>query len=284
MVTVIKGIIPYISASTLQHSDRGEKTSVIKDLTFLFTDIRGFTTLSEGKSPDEVVNILNRYLDLQTEIILGNGGDIDKFVGDEVMAVFDGEEKELHASRACLAIIRAMQEEKNKQEAANLPVVEIGIGIHSGEAVFGSMGARERMDFTCIGDNVNLAARLEGANKAYNSKCLVTENVYKKIHTNFLCREIDFMTVKGKKEPVRIYEILHEMKTGVNNYGELKENFEKGLKLYRKKMWDEARDIFKQLDVKYHDGPSGVFYDRCMIFRKNPPAEDWDGVFNLNTK
>ncbi len=284
MVTVIKGIIPYISASTLQHSDRGEITSVIKHLTFLFTDIRGFTSMSEGKSPDEVVQILNHYLDLQTQIILDNFGDIDKFVGDEVMAVFDGEEKEKNAAKACLAIILAMQEEKEKREAEKLPVVDIGIGINSGEAVFGSMGARERMDFTCIGDNVNLAARLEGANKAYKSKCLVTESVYIKIKDDFLCREIDFMTVKGKKEPVRIFEILHETGAHDKKYGELIEHFEKGLRLYREAKWDEALSVFKNLITKYQDGPSTVFSDRCLIFKKNPPPADWDGVFSLETK
>ncbi len=284
MVTVIKGIIPYISASTLQHSDRIEKTSVIKDLTFLFTDVRGFTSMSEGKPPDEVVNILNHYLDLQTQIILDNGGDIDKFVGDEVMAVFDGAEKEKNAAKACLAIIRSMQDEKDRREADNLPVVEIGIGINSGEAVFGSMGARERMDFTCIGDNVNLAARLEGANKAYNSRCLVTESVYNKIHDNFLCREIDFMTVKGKKEPVRIYEIMNEIGEGVNNYSDLIEQFGKGLKLYRETKWEEAKAVFKEIASRFHDGPSAVFYNRCNIFKKNPPASDWDGVFSLTVK
>jgi class 3 adenylate cyclase len=284
MVTVIKGIIPYISASTLQHSDRGEKTSVIKDLTFLFTDIRGFTTLSEGRSPDDVVQILNHYLDLQTQIILDNAGDIDKFVGDEVMAVFDGEDKEKHAAKACLSIIQAMQAEKEKSEAENMPVVNIGIGINSGEAVFGSMGARERMDFTCIGDNVNLAARLEGANKAYNTKCLVTENVYKQIQKIYVCREIDFMTVKGKKEPVRIYEIIHETGKGSGKHDDIIEDFEKGLKLYRKTKWDDAMQVFKTLIDKYQDGPSSVFYDRCVIFKKNPPPPDWDGVFSLNVK
>ncbi len=284
MVTVIKGIIPYVSASTLQHSDRGEKVSLIKDLTFLFTDVRGFTSMSEGKSPDEVVNILNYYLDLQTQIILDNGGDIDKFVGDEVMAVFDGEEKEMHAAKACLAIIRAMKEEKEKRQAENLPVVDIGIGINSGEAVFGSMGASERMDFTCIGDNVNLAARLEGANKAYNSRCLINESVYKKIHSHFLCREIDFMTVKGKKEPVRIYEILHEKGPGADKNEALKAQFEKGLKLYRDTRWDDAMAVFKNLSDEFQDGPSGVFYKRCSFFKKNPPDEGWDGVYSLDVK
>ncbi len=284
MVTVIKGIIPYISASTLQYSEKKGKTSTIKDLAFVFTDIRGFTTLSEGKSPNEVVSILNYYLDLQTQIILENKGDIDKFVGDEVMAVFDGPDKELNACKASLEIQKAMQAEKEKNIANNAPFIDIGIGINSGQAIFGSMGARERMDFTCIGDTVNIAARLEGANKEYKTKSLITESVYNQAHNIYLCREIDLMTVKGKKEPIKIYEILGE-KSKINKKAiAIKENFEKGLKLYREKKWDEARAIFNENVEKFKDGPSGVFYIRCVIFKKNPPPTDWDWVFNMTVK
>jgi class 3 adenylate cyclase len=284
MVTVIKGIIPYISASTLRHSDREEKPSAIKDLAFVFTDIRGFTTLSEGKSPNEVVTILNYYLDLQTQIILANKGDVDKFVGDEVMAVFDGPNKEFNACKAALEIQKAMQREKEKHIANNEPAIDIGIGMNSGPAVFGSMGARERRDFTCIGDNVNIAARLEGANKEYKTKSLITESVYNQVRNSFVCREIDLMTVKGKKEPLKIYEILEEMAKVNKTAVKIKENFEKGLKLYREKKWDEALSIFNETVEKFKDGPSGVFYSRCVFFKKNPPPADWDMVFNMIAK
>ncbi len=284
MVTVIKGIIPYISASTLMHSDREGKTSTIKDLTFLFTDIRGFTTLCEGKTPEEVVNILNHYLDLQTQIILDNGGDIDKFVGDELMAVFDGPEKELNACKAGLEIRNAMEEERKKREALKEPTVEIGIGINSGTAVFGTSARRERMDFTCIGDNVNIAARLEGANKEYQSKSLITESVYKKVKDFYLCREIDFMTVKGKKEPIKIFDIMHEKGKASKAITDIKEIYEKGLKLYREKKWDEALAVFKENIEKFSDGPSEAFYNRCLLFKNNPPPDDWDGVFRLTVK
>ncbi|MGA2143293.1 MAG: adenylate/guanylate cyclase domain-containing protein [Brevinematales bacterium] len=284
MVTVIKGIIPYISSSTLQYSDTEGKTSTIKDLAFVFTDIRGFTTMSEGKTPNEVVAILNYYLNLQTQIILQNKGDIDKFVGDEVMSVFDGPDKELNACKAGLEIQRAMQSEKEKRIANNEPTVNIGIGINSGQAVFGSMGAVERMDFTCIGDNVNIAARLEGANKEYKTKSLITENVYNKVRHIYLCREIDLMTVKGKKEPVKIYEILEEKSKIKKDTQLLKEGFEKGLKAYREKRWDEALSIFNDNIEKFKDGPSRVFYDRCIIFKKIPPPSDWDYIFNMTVK
>ncbi len=284
MVTVIKGIIPYISASTLQYSEKEGKTSAIKDLAFVFTDIRGFTTISEGKTPNEVVEILNYYLDLQTQIILENKGDIDKFVGDEVMSVFDGPDKELNACKASLEIQKAMGAEKEKRIANNEPSIDIGIGINSGQVIFGSMGARERMDFTCIGDNVNIAARLEGANKEYKTKSLITSSVYNQVRNIYVCREIDLMTVKGKKEPITIYEIVGEKSRMNKETVELKEKFEKGLKLYRNRNWDEARSIFIENVEKYKDGPSQVFYDRCIIFKNNPPPADWDCVFNMTVK
>jgi class 3 adenylate cyclase len=284
MVTVIKGIIPYISASTLQYSEKGGKTSTIKDLAFVFTDIRGFTTMSEGKTPNEVVTILNYYLNLQAQIILNNKGDIDKFVGDEVMSVFDGPDKELNACKAGLEIQRAMRAEKEKRLANNEPTVDIGIGINSGEVIFGGMGAMERMDFTCIGDNVNIAARLEGANKEYKTKSLITISVYNKVKNIYVCREIDLMTVKGKKEPIKIFEILEEKAGAGKETIELKDSFEKGLKYYRDRKWNEAKSVFIENIEKFKDGPSQVFYDRCIIFNNNPPPEDWDCVFNMTVK
>lgn len=284
LVTVIKGIIPYVSASTLKHAETAVTSSVEKDLTFIFTDIRGFTTLCEGMEPNEVVSILNKYLDIETEIILQNGGDVDKFVGDEMMAFFQGPDKELHACRAAMEIRHAMMEEKELREKEGLPVVNIGIGINSGPVVFGSVGARDRMDFTSIGDTVNLAARLEGANKAYGSKSIISESVYKKIKDVFLCRELDYITVKGKNKPVRIYEILQEHSKAKDILFEIKEVFETGLKKYREKNWDEALDSFREIFEKFNDTPSKIFIERINHFVKNPPELNWDGVFKMTIK
>ena len=142
--------------------------------------------------------MLNHYLDLQSTIIHANGGDVDKFVGDEVMAMFEGARKEINACKASLEIRKAMAEEKELAELAKRNFVSIGIGINTGPVVHGSMGAKDRMDFTSIGDTVNLAARLEGTNKEYATKTLITEAVYEKVQDAFLCREIDLVTVKGK--------------------------------------------------------------------------------------
>jgi class 3 adenylate cyclase len=284
MATVIRGVVPYISASTLQHSGKGAPSTDRRDLTFLFTDIRGFTTFCEGRSPEEVVSLLNHYLDLQTEAILANGGDVDKFVGDEVMASFDGPDKELNACRAGMAIRAAMAKEQERARKEGKDSISIGIGINSGPVVFGSVGARDRMDFTSIGDTVNLAARLEGANKTYGTKSLITETVYEKIKGSFLCREIDLMTVKGKTQPVRIYEVLQERRAAAPKLEEIVAGFERGLAAYRNRDWKKAREAFAKVAETYGDEPSAVFLKRAELFEASPPAPAWDGVFAMTVK
>ena len=285
MVSLIKGIVPYISMSTLRHAEKESKRSTTsRDLCFLFTDIRNFTSLCEGMSPRKVVELLNHYLDIETEIILKNGGDIDKYAGDEMMAFFSGAKKEYNACKAAMEIRSAMKEQQELSVADGTTFVSIGIGINSGKVIFGSVGSRTRKDFTSIGDAVNLAARLEGANKVYGSKAIITETVFEKLKDTFICRELDFITVKGKTKPVRIYEILQEAKFAAEKLSEIKEIFEKGLSLYREQKWDESEKCFSLCAQKYNDMPSVVFIDRIRHFKENPPAADWDGVFKLKSK
>lgn len=282
--SLVKGIVPYISFSTLKNADRGSSQSRSRDLCFLFTDIRGFTTLCEDRSPKDIVEILNHYLDIETEIILNNSGDVDKFVGDEMMAFFGGPKKEYNACKAAMEIRAAMRKEQQQALMSGEDVISIGIGINTGKVVFGSVGSKSRMDFTSIGDTVNLAARLEGANKAYGSKSIITEAVYKKLKDAFVCRELDFITVKGKSEPVRIYEILQISTEASDKLYEIKNLFEKGLHAYRKQNWDKAEPFFKECAEKYNDMPSIIFLDRIKHFKKNPPDRRWDGVFVMSVK
>jgi len=284
MTTVIRGVLPYVSASTLKHSERATPSTETRELAFLFTDIRGFTTLCEGREPAEIVRMLNHYLELQSSVILANGGDIDKFVGDEIMAMFEGPAKELNACKAGIGIRAAMAKERQLAEAANRDVVSIGIGINAGPVVFGSVGARDRMDFTSIGDTVNLAARLEGANKTYGTKSLITEAVYEKVRDELLCREIDLLTVKGKTKPVRIYEVLQERKSAAPKLVDLSRLFEEALGLYRRQDWKGAERVFTKLVADLHDETSTVFLGRIRLFAMTPPPSPWDGVFNLTVK
>lgn len=289
LVNIIRGIVPYISFSTLKNAEKNNSkttktASTARELCFLFTDIRGFTSLCEGMQPKDVVSLLNHYLDLETEIILNNGGDIDKFVGDEMMAFFAGPRKEYNACKAAMEIRTAMRAEQQKSKEAGQDFISIGIGINTGKVVFGPVGSKTRMDFTSIGDTVNLASRLEGANKAYGSKSIITEAVYTKLRDTFICRELDFITVKGKTEPVRIYEILQKKSASEDKIYEIKELFEKGLGFYRKQKWENAEKFFLQCTEKYNDYPSIVFLDRISHFKENPPGKDWDGVFNMKVK
>lgn len=285
MVTLIKGVIPFISTSTLKAAENDKsKASSAKDLCFLFTDIRGFTSLCEGHKPKEIVDILNHYLEIETNIILKNGGDVDKFVGDEMMAFFSGAKKEYNACKASMEIRAAMRNEQQKALMNGNEFISIGIGINTGKVVFGSVGSEYRKDFTSIGDVVNTAARLESANKAYGSKSLITQAVYDKIKDKFICREMDYITVKGKKEVCCIYEILQEKESAGEKLYEIKELFEKGLYFYRKQKWDKAEDFFTQCATVYNDMPSVIFLDRIKHFKETPPAKNWNGVFNLRVK
>ncbi len=284
MISLIRGIVPYISVSTLRNADKETKRSSTRELCFLFTDIRGFTTLCEGMQPKEIVSILNHYLDIQTQIILKNGGDVDKFVGDEMMAFFAGPRREINACKAAIEIRAAMIEEQKHSISEEKPVISMGIGINTGKVVFGPVGSSNRMDFTSIGDTVNLAARLEGANKAYNTKAIISEAVYEKLQDMFVCRELDFITVKGKSKPVRIYELLYPVNSAPENILKLKDLFEKGLSCYRRKLWDKAEKFFGECWKLYKDKTSAVFLDRIAHFKITPPPAQWNGVFKMEVK
>lgn len=286
LVSLIRGVIPYLSNSTLKYADReaASKLSVTKELCFLFTDIRGFTSMCEGRPAKDVVSLLNHYLDLESEIIIKNHGDIDKFVGDEVMAFFAGPRKEYNACKAAMEIRAAMREAQKASLKDGSDYVSMGIGINSGKVTFGSVGSKNRMDFTSIGDAVNLAARLEGVNKAYGSKAIISEAVFEKLNGAFICRELDYITVKGKTEPVRIYEILQKKEDASLKIYDIRDKFESGLNAYRRQNWDRAEASFKECVSLYNDMPSIIFLDRIRHFRKSPPEKNWDGVFNIKIK
>ena len=284
MISLIRGIVPYISVSTLRNADKETKKSSTRELCFLFTDIRGFTTLCEGMQPKEIVSILNHYLDIQTQIILKNGGDIDKFVGDEMMAFFSGPRREINACKAAIEIRSAMYAEQQTSISEGKTVISVGIGINTGKVVFGPVGSSNRMDFTSIGDTVNLAARLEGTNKVYGTKAIISEAVYEKLQDLFVCRELDFITVKGKTQPVKIYELLYPTNKAPQSVIELKNLFEKGLSCYRRKLFDKAEQYFTSCMNVYKDKASAVFLDRIAHFKITPPPTKWDGVFKMDVK
>ena len=285
IVSLVRGMLPYVSFHTVQNAEKNTgRLSTTRELCFLFTDIRGFTSLCEKISPKEVIRLLNRYLDLETKIIFENDGDVDKYVGDEIMAFFSGPKKEINACKAAMEIRKAMYREKQAALEEGVDSISIGIGINSGSVVFGSVGSETRKDFTSIGDTVNLAARLESANKEYGSKAIISEAVYEKLNGSFVCRELDFVTVKGKTEPVRIYEILQAKEAATEKILDLKRTFETGLSYYRKRKWDNAEKYFSDNIEKYNDAPSKVFLKRVNHYQVSPPKPRWKGVFVMTGK
>lgn len=285
IVSLVRGILPYISFHTLQNAEKNSnRSSITRELCFLFTDIRGFTTLCESLSPKEVIPILNHYLDIETQIILNNGGDVDKYVGDEMMAFFSGPRKEINACKAAMEIRKAMREAQQESIEKGTEPISMGIGINSGSVIFGPVGSDTRKDFTSIGDTVNLASRLESANKEYGSKAIISESVYEQLHDSFICRELDYITVKGKTEPVRIFEILQSSKISTEKLTDIKTLFENGLSFYRKMQWDKAEKYFSDCNMKYDDKPSQVFLRRIIHYKISPPNKNWKGVFVMDIK
>lgn len=255
----------------------GEK----REISVLFTDIRGFTTLSESLSPEALVSLLNEYLSPMTNIVLEEKGTLDKYIGDAVMAIYNAPlDVPGHPERACTTALRMIErlESLNKSfEARGMHSIEIGVGINTGDAVVGNMGADIRFDYTAIGDTVNLASRLEGLNKLYGTKIIVSGTTMAGGGHQGLFRELDLVAVKGKRQPVAIYELLaHE--------SELQGRFAEGLALYRERAFEKACACFLGLSEEYGDAPSALYVARCRDLLEDPPPKDWDGVFVAKNK
>jgi adenylate cyclase len=258
-------------------------------LTVFFSDIAGFTSLSEKLSPEEVVALLNRYLTAMTDIILRSGGLIDKYEGDAIMAFWGAPvPQEDHAIRACLAALdnqSRLGELRQEFLLAGLPPIHARIGINTGEMIIGNMGSSQRFDFTVIGDSVNLASRLEGAGKEYGIRILISEDTYSQAADRIEVRELDLLRVKGRDKPVRIYELLARRGQLPETLLKGRELFLCGLNFYRNQKWEEAKNHFQGvLDLLPDDGPSKTFIWRCEQFQESPPERGWDGVFQLKTK
>jgi len=190
----------------------GEK----RNITIFFSDIRGFTTISEKLKPEELVHLLNEYLTEMTTIILKNRGVVDKYMGDAIMAFWGAPlDQPNHAELACLTSLEMMEKLKELQKKwkeQGIPSFDIGIGLNSGDAIVGNMGSSSRFDYTAMGDNVNIASRLEGLNKSYKTNILISENVYKRVKGKFKTKKLGYVTVKGKKKEISICELLSRKK------------------------------------------------------------------------
>ena len=260
-----------------------------RNISIFFSDIAGFTSISENLEPEELVKFLNEYLQNMTEVILNRQGTLDKYEGDAIMAFWNAPiAQHDHALNTCMAAIdnqNRLTELRRKWAKEGRPEVRIRIGINTGDAVVGNMGSENRFDYTAMGDNVNLASRLEGINKQYGTEIIISEYTYELVKDNLICRELDLIRAKGKNEPVRIYELISEKsKTEGQKSNDMLDkikNFEGALATYRQKNFLAAKQAFENIK---DDKPSEIFAKRCEEFMKNPPAEGWDGVWNFETK
>ncbi len=260
-----------------------------REITAFFSDVQGFTSISEKLAPEELVELLNVFLTEITDIILKNKGAVDKFEGDAVIAFFgapiDLEDHAVKACQCCLEIQNRMVELREIWRKEGKAELKVRIGLFSGPAVVGNMGSRNRMDYTMMGDTVNTAARLEGVNKRYGTYTLIGETTRRQVGDSIEAREIDAVKVVGKDEPVVIYEILGRPGEVGESSQQAAAHYADGLAAYRRQHWQEAISFFeKALEVEEKDGPSQTMIERCRQFQKMPPDENWDGAFVLDSK
>jgi adenylate cyclase len=253
-----------------------------RELSVLFSDIRGFTGLAEGLEPEVLTELLNGYLTPMTDIVLRHGGLLDKYIGDALMAVY-GAPVPLsdHAAAACrsaLDMLVGLEALRPAWRARGLAGPEIGLGINTGPMSVGNMGSAQRFDYTVVGDQVNLASRFEGLNKVYGTRILVGEATRRAAGAGFVFRELDLVAVKGRREPVRVFELLPGGREA------WVDAFEAGLAAYRARRWDEAEAAFAALARDRGDGPAGVFLERIARLRADPPGPGWDGSFQVSEK
>lgn len=276
-------VVAQLRANPEQLSLRGEQ----KELTVLFSDIRGFTAISEAMDSAQLGRFMNEYLTAMSNIVMEHFGTVDKYIGDAVMAIWGApltdKTHAVHGVQAALAMVRKLEELRPQWQARGLPDIEIGIGINSGLMSVGNFGSEQRFDYTVMGDNVNLASRLESSNKTYGTKIVISAYTRNALGDGFYCRFIDTVRVKGKIQPVMLYEPIC---TGVPDLETMKavEEFELAMSHYRRRRFDEAGQILAQLQAA---GPARLYQLyllRLAHFRKHPPPEDWDGSFTFTSK
>ena len=251
-----------------------------KELSILFSDIEGFSTISEKLDPENLTSLLNLILSDMTEIILDEGGTLDKYEGDAIIAFWNAPlDQHDHAERACHAALKCQQKIRERQEEysrmAGAPI-RMRIGINTGDVVVGNMGSAKRFDYTVLGDAANLASRLEGANKFFGTRIMVSEQTWGKTSGKFAGRQLGLVRVVGRGRPVQVFE-----PTGIDaDTDEYNERFDLAITWCLEKKWREALDFF---DSRPEDPPARVYADQCRKIVENLVG-DWDGIWNLECK
>jgi adenylate cyclase len=266
-----------------------KKTGERREMTVFFSDVAGFTSISERLQPEELVDLLNRYLTSMTEVIFNNGGYVDKYMGDGIMAFWNGLLKQPdHAERACRCALQSMKRlAELNEELKSRGLVPLGarIGVNTGEMAAGYMGSNQKKQFTVMGDNVNLGSRLEGANKAYGSSIMISEFTYEIVQNKFDVRFLDRILVPGKAKPVRVYELLCE-KGGLDaSWQKALPLYHEAIQLYMDRQFHKAHEKFLEVQtILGQDKASMAYIQRTEAFMRQPPPDGWNGVYEVKSK
>lgn len=283
----------YVSPSVLTHVvDHFETLNAEigsnETLSILFSDIRGFTNISETLEAQKVVDMLNIYFSTMTDVIFDHKGTLDKFIGDAIMAFWGAPIKtEEYAQQAVLAAIemrRKLPVVNQTLSSKGYPEIDIGIGIHTGNVILGNIGSNKKLDYTVIGDSVNLASRIEGITKKYNVPLLLSEDTYLALTDSLPCMVVDAVRLKGKKQPVKLYtpaELFKDENKISTSVKELINLSNRAFTFYQQGQWDEALRIYQHIS---HITLFKILSDRCVAFISNDPGKNWDGVYTHNSK
>lgn len=259
-------------------------------MTVLFSDVESFTSISEKMTPRQLVHLINDYLTEMTDIILKYDGIIDKYEGDAIMAEFGApvyfEDHALRACQAALEMQSKLDHLAKKWHKEKKPVLRCRVGINSGNMIVGNMGSNKVFDYTVLGDEVNLASRLEGANKIFKTRIMISESTYHTVKDEMVTRPLDLIRVKGKEKPVQVFELLASKKDKIDDtFQNLLPVYLNGIRYYRQRNWKEAQECFEYcLRLRPNDGPSELYLKRVLEYAQHPPPPDWDGVFTLKSK
>jgi len=263
---------------------------VCQKASVLFSDIRSFTSLSEKLGPQETVAMLNEYFTVMVDCVVREGGILDKFIGDALMALFGvpfpQQDDADRAVRAAISMLRDLRTLNTMRVASGRPAIHIGIGVNTDEVVSGNIGSLKRMDYTAIGDGVNLASRLESSCKTYGTCLVISEFTRNALHNAYSLREVDRVIVKGKSEPVALFEVMDYYDEGsFPNLAESLGVFQEAMNAYRLGDFQRALVLFTQSRrINPDDTLSAMYIDRCSHFLSVPPAHDWNGVWVMTTK
>jgi len=282
----------YVSPGVVNNLIKGDIEATLKghtqEVSILFSDLRGFTTLSEELGAKDTSRLLNAYFDAMIPVVFKHGGTLDKLMGDAIMAFFGAPvyftNHSIKAAEASLDMLIALKNLR-RSDVRGMDKLNLGIGLNTGTVTIGNLGSNEFMDYTIIGDAVNLASRLEGLNKIYGTNIIAGESTVQGLGNKFLVRELDIVRVKGKENFVTIFEVAGYAENADTQIVESLNIFHEGLLAYRSRKWERAEELFKKtLELNPSDGPSGLYLERIEKFRLSPPPDDWNGAAIFESK